>query len=75
MSTSEGDVRVCPSNYQIFDFYFVADTRDLSAVVVDGQVGSGVYGTVFKAHDPASNEQLALKMIKMSKEKDGITLP
>jgi serine/threonine protein kinase len=39
--------------------------------VVDGQVGSGVYGTVFKAHDPNTNEQLALKMIKMSKEKDG----
>ena len=59
------------TNNSVEFIFNVTDTRDLSFVKVDGQVGSGVYGTVFKATDPSTGNRLALKMIKMTKEKDG----
>jgi serine/threonine protein kinase len=45
--------------------------RDLCCLQITGQVGSGMYGTVFKATDPLSGNQVALKCIKMTKENDG----
>jgi serine/threonine protein kinase len=45
--------------------------RDLSCLQITGQVGSGMYGTVFKATDSSSGNKVALKCIKMTKENDG----
>lgn len=45
--------------------------RDLSNLLIDSQVGSGMYGTVFKAIEKGSGKVVALKSIKMSKESEG----
>jgi serine/threonine protein kinase len=45
--------------------------RDLSCLRINSQVGSGMYGTVFKALDQASGQCVALKCIKLPKETEG----
>jgi serine/threonine protein kinase len=45
--------------------------RDLSCLRINSQVGSGMYGTVFKAVDQWNGESVALKCIKLPKETEG----
>ena len=40
-------------------------------MIVDGQIGSGTYGLVFKGRDAETGEPVALKKIKMDKESQG----
>jgi len=47
---------------------FEKGLRDVTCVNVEKMVGSGMYGTVFKARDPATNELLALKKMKRNVE-------
>ena len=48
--------------------------RFISCMKIDGEIGSGTFGTVYKALDTESNVHVALKKIKMEKEKEGFPL-
>jgi cyclin-dependent kinase 12/13 len=48
--------------------------RDISCMEIETQVGSGTYGSVFKARDKLSNDSVALKFIKLEKEKEGFPI-
>ena len=48
--------------------------RNISCMKIDGEIGSGTFGTVYKALDIESNTYVALKKIKMEKEKEGFPL-
>jgi len=46
-------------------------TRDVSCMNIDKEIGSGVYGAVFRATDRTTHKSVALKMVKMKTEKHG----
>jgi serine/threonine protein kinase len=48
--------------------------RNITCMRIDGEIGSGTFGTVYKAIDNDSNSLVALKKIKMEKEKEGFPL-
>jgi len=47
--------------------------RNITCMRIDGEIGSGTFGTVYKAIDD-SDTSVALKKIKMEKEKEGFPL-
>ena len=49
-------------------------TRDVSEFEKLNRVGEGTYGVVYRARDTKTNELVALKRVRMDKEKDGIPL-
>ena len=49
-------------------------TRDVSEFEKLKRVGEGTYGVVYRARDTKTNELVALKRVRMDKEKDGIPL-
>ena len=49
-------------------------TRDVSEFEKLKRVGEGTYGVVYRARDTKTNDIVALKRVRMDKEKDGIPL-
>lgn len=47
-------------------------TRDVSEFEKLNRVGEGTYGVVYRARDTKTNELVALKRVRMEKEKDGL---
>lgn len=48
--------------------------RNILCMKIEGEIGSGTFGTVYKAIDNETNTLVALKKIKMEKEKEGFPL-
>ena len=49
-------------------------TRDVNEFEKLNRVGEGTYGIVYRVRDTKSNDILALKKIRMEKEKDGLPI-
>lgn len=39
-----------------------------------GRIGEGTYGVVYRARDKKTNEIVALKKVRMDREKDGVPI-
>ncbi|XP_067905291.1 cyclin-dependent kinase 10 isoform X3 [Heterodontus francisci] len=49
-------------------------SRSVKEFVKLNRIGEGTYGIVYRAHDTKSDEIVALKKVRMDKEKDGIPI-
>ncbi len=48
--------------------------RNIDAFIINSQVGEGAYGKVYKATDAASEEMVALKMVRTDNDKEGFPI-
>ena len=53
---------------------FGGTPKSLSAYEKLGRIGEGTYGVVYRARDKKTNEIVALKKVRMDREKNGVPI-